>query len=46
MDVVIFPAVKKVMRILSAHGPFQIDTERYLERDPHPGGQDAFTARC
>ncbi|MGH8710436.1 MAG: nucleotidyl transferase AbiEii/AbiGii toxin family protein [Burkholderiales bacterium] len=36
---------QEATRLLSAHGPFQIDTERYTERDPHPGGQEAFTAR-
>ena len=45
MDAAIFTAVKTAMRLLSAHGPFHVDTERYLERDPHPGGQDAFVAR-
>jgi len=38
-------AVQAAMRLLSAHGPFQIETARYTERDPHPGGQEAFIAR-
>src|SRR5262245_8097124 len=38
-------AVKVATKLLSAHGPFQIETARYTERDPHPGGQEAFTAR-
>ena len=41
----ILAATQKATHLLSAHGPFRIDTERYLERDPHPGGQDAFIAR-
>jgi hypothetical protein len=38
-------AVNVATKSLSAHGPFQIETARYTERDPHPGGQEAFTAR-
>jgi hypothetical protein len=30
---------------LSAQGPFRLELERYLERDPHPGGQEAFVIR-
>jgi len=28
---------------LQEHGPFTVTTERLRLRDPHPGGQDAFT---
>jgi len=45
MNGAILAATQKAMQLLSAQGPFQIDTERYQERDPHPGGQDAFIAR-
>jgi hypothetical protein len=38
-------AVNVATKLLSAHGPFQIESARYTERDPHPGGQEAFTAR-
>jgi predicted nucleotidyltransferase component of viral defense system len=38
-------AVKTAAKLLSAHGPFQIEMSRYTERDPHPGGQEAFIAR-
>jgi len=38
-------AVREMEGSLSAHGPFQVETSRYRERDPHPGGQDAFMAR-
>jgi len=38
-------AVNMATNLLSAHGPFQIETTRYIERDPHPGGQEAFIAR-
>lgn len=32
-------------RALSEHGPFKIELERYEEREPHPGAQEAFTIR-
>jgi hypothetical protein len=38
-------AVDKAHRLLSLHGPFSIQLERYLERDPHPHGQEAFILR-
>ena len=38
-------AVGKARRLLSIHGPFVLQVERYLEREPHPHGQDAFTIR-
>lgn len=31
--------------LLLEHGPFTLFLERYLERDPHPHGQDAFNIR-
>ena len=38
-------AVHVATQLLSAHGPFQIETARYTERDPHPSGQEAFIAK-
>lgn len=38
-------AASEAVNLFSAYGPFQIETERYTERDPHPGGQEAFIAR-
>lgn len=38
-------AVDLTDRLISAHGPFVIGIERYLEREPHPHGQEAFTIR-
>lgn len=38
-------AVEKTHRLLSLHGPFSVQLERYLERDPHPHGQEAFIIR-
>jgi hypothetical protein len=45
MEAAIRAAVQEATQLLSTHGPFQIETERYTERAPHPGGQDAFIAR-
>ena len=33
------------LRLLSEHGPFNLTVERYLEREPHPHGQEAFIIR-
>ncbi len=38
-------AVKETHRLLSVHGPFALQLKRYLERDPHPWGQEAFIIR-
>jgi predicted nucleotidyltransferase component of viral defense system len=38
-------AVDEARRLMSAHGPFTVQIERYLEREPHPHAQDAFTIR-
>ena len=35
----------ETLRLLTEHGPFSINLERYLEREPHPHGQDAFIVR-
>lgn len=38
-------AIESALQLLIAHGPFALTIERYLERDPHPGGQEAFIVR-
>ncbi len=38
-------ALDESKRLLSQHGPFAIEIQRYIERDPHPGGQEAFMIR-
>ena len=38
-------AIDETGRLLSTHGPFAIQIDRYLEREPHPHGQEAFTIR-
>lgn len=38
-------ALEETHRLLTSHGPFSIELARYLERDPHPHGQEAFIVR-
>jgi hypothetical protein len=38
-------AVNHAVELLNAYGPFAVQVERYVERDPHPGGQEAFIVR-
>lgn len=33
-------------RLVDPYAPVEITCERYTERDPHPGGQEAFTVRA
>src|SRR5690606_32613461 len=33
-------------RLLDEYAPVEIHCQRYTERDPHPGGQEAFTIRA
>jgi predicted nucleotidyltransferase component of viral defense system len=39
-------ACRAVERLLNEHAPVEIVCERYTEKDPHPGGQEAFTVRA
>lgn len=36
----------KSMKLIDPYAPVEISCERYTERDPHPGGQEAFTVRA
>jgi len=45
LEAAIQQGVSESLRLLAVHGPFEIVVSRYLERDPHPGGQEAFVAR-
>ncbi len=38
-------SVSEALRLLTEHGPFDVEVERYLERDPHPFEQEAFVIR-
>lgn len=33
-------------RLLDEYAPVEVSCERYAEREPHPGGQEAFTIRA
>ena len=37
--------VDEALRRLRGYGPFSVEFERYVEREPHPHGQEAFTIR-
>jgi predicted nucleotidyltransferase component of viral defense system len=46
MEEAIHEACAAAERLLDEYAPLQIVCERYTERDPHPGGQEAFTIRA
>ena len=39
-------ACEIAVQLLDEHAPVEIVCERYTEREPHPGGQEAFTIRA
>ena len=45
MEEAIREACDRAARLLDEFAPVEIVCERYKERDPHPGGQEAFTIR-
>jgi predicted nucleotidyltransferase component of viral defense system len=45
MEEAIQEACDRATRLLDEFAPVEIVCERYTERDPHPGGQEAFTIR-
>lgn len=45
IDLAISEAVMATEKQLQAHGPFAVTLERLTLREPHPGGQDAYTVR-
>ena len=42
----VMEACETAARVLDEYAPVEITSERYLEREPHPGGQEAFTIRA
>ena len=36
----------RAVKLVDPYAPVEISCERYTERDPHPGGQEAFTVRA
>ncbi len=45
MDAAVQQACRAAVRLLDEYAPVEIHCERYTERDPHPGRQEAFTIR-
>ena len=46
MERLVMEACECAVGLLDEYAPVEIVCERYTERDPHPGGQEAFTIRA
>ena len=46
MERLVSEACDVAVRLLDEYAPVEIVCERYTEREPHPGGQEAFTIRA
>ena len=46
MERLVNKACDVAVRLLDEYAPVEIVCERYTEREPHPGGQEAFTIRA
>ena len=46
MEDAIRQACSAAARLLDEYAPVEISCERYTEKEPHPGGQEAFTIRA
>ena len=46
MECLVREACETAVHLLDEYAPVQIACERYTEREPHPGGQEAFTIRA
>ena len=46
MERMIREACETAVRLLEEYAPVDISCERYTEREPHPGGQEAFAIRA
>jgi len=46
MEDAVQEACRAAARLLDEYAPVEIVCERYTERDPHPGGQEAFSVRA
>ncbi len=46
MENAVREACAAAARLLDEYAPVEITCERYTEREPHPGGQEAFTIRA
>lgn len=46
METAIHGVCRAATELLDEYAPVQIEWERYTEKEPHPGGQEAFTIRA
>jgi len=46
MDRAVSEACAATVKLLDEYAPMEIVSERYTEKEPHPGGQEAFTIRA
>lgn len=46
MELAVREACDAASKLLDEYAPVEIACERYIEKDPHPGGQEAFTIRA
>lgn len=46
MERAVHEACSAAVKLLDVYAPVEISCERYTEREPHPGGQEAFTIRA
>ena len=46
MQISVMEACETAVGLLDEYAPVEIACERYEEREPHPGGQEAFTIRA
>ncbi len=46
MERLVREACETAVRLLDEHAPVEISCERYTEREPHPGRQEAFAIRA
>ena len=46
MERLVRETCETAVRLLDEYTPVEISCERYTEREPHPGGQEAFTIRA
>ncbi len=46
MEAAMREACQAAMRLLDEYAPVEIVCQRYTEKSPHPGGQEAFTIRA
>ena len=46
MERLVSDACETAVRLLDEYAPVEVVCERYTEREPHPGGQEAFAVRA